>query len=73
MKCFDPICYQFTFYMLAGKDEIWNPRVYKAQKEQLADVLEELRRIEVGGKVDDELLDVIRMIAMIMDGMKSEK
>ena len=73
MKCFDPICYQFTFYMLAGKDEIWNPRVYKALRQQLAKVLEELKRIENGALVNDELLDVIRMIAVIMDGMKSEK
>ncbi len=49
-----------------------NPRVYKALRNQLAAVLEELRRIEVGSKVDDELMDTIDMIAAIMDGMKEE-
>ena len=49
-----------------------NPRVYKALRDQLAAVLDELRRIEEGGSVNDELLDVIEMIAAIMDGMKEE-
>lgn len=49
-----------------------NPRVYKALRDQLAAVLNELRRIETGGAVNDELLDVIEMIAAIMDGMKEE-
>lgn len=49
-----------------------NPRVYKALRDQLAAVLDELRRIEAGGSVNDELLDVIEMIAAIMDGMKEE-
>ena len=49
-----------------------NPRVYKALRDQLADVLDELWRIEAGGSVNDELLDVIEMIAAIMDGMKEE-
>ena len=48
-----------------------NPRVYKALRDQLAAVLDELRRIEAGG-INDELLDVIEMIAVIMDGMKEE-
>ena len=49
-----------------------NPRVYKALRDQLAAVLDELRRIEAGSSVNDELLDVIEMIAAIMDGMKEE-
>ena len=49
-----------------------NPRVYKALRDQLAAVLDELRRIEAGGSVNDELLDVIEMIAAIMGGMKEE-
>lgn len=47
-----------------------NPRVYKVLRDQLAAVLDELRRIEGGQSVDDELLDIIEMIAVIMDGMK---
>ena len=58
---------------LTGKDVVvqGNPRVYKALRGQLAAVLDELRRIEAGG-INDELLDVIEMIAAIMDGMKEE-
>ena len=49
-----------------------NPRVYKALRDQLAAVLEELKRIEAGTGVNDELLDVIEMIAVIMGGMKED-
>ncbi len=49
-----------------------NPRVYKALRNQLADVLAELQRIEAGGEVNDELLDVIEMIADILGGLKEE-
>lgn len=49
-----------------------NPRVFKALREQMAAVLEELRRIEAGAKTDQELLEVIQMIADILDGMKEE-
>ena len=49
-----------------------NPRVFKALRNQLADVLTELQRIEAGGEVNDELLDVIEMIADILGGLKGE-
>ena len=49
-----------------------NPRVYKALRDQLVAVLDELRRIEAGTDVDNELLDTIQMIASIMDGMKED-
>ena len=91
-----------------------NPRVYKALRDQLAEVLDELRRINAGSGLDvesstdsedsvdvgngvntesgvdtgsstdtegsmdagnivnDGLLDVIRMIAVILDGMRYE-
>lgn len=49
-----------------------NPRVYKALRDQLVAVLDELRRIEAGSSVDDELMDTIQMIASIMDGMKED-
>ena len=49
-----------------------NPRVYKALRDQLAAVLAELHRIEAGAGVNDQLLGVIEMIAVIMDGMKEE-
>ena len=49
-----------------------NPRVYKALRNQLAAVLDELRRIEAGQGVNDELLDTIRMLATIMNGMQED-
>ena len=49
-----------------------NPRVYKALRDQLTDVLEQLHRIEAGEGVDDDLLDTINLIATIMDGMKED-
>ena len=49
-----------------------NPRVYKALRDQFVAVLDELRRIEAGAGVDDELLGTINLIASIMDGMKEE-
>ena len=49
-----------------------NPRVFKALRDQLVAVLEELRRIDAGAKTDQELLEVIQMIAVILDGMKEE-
>lgn len=49
-----------------------NPRVFKALRNQLAEVLSELQRIETGGVANDELLDLIEMIADILGGMKEE-
>ena len=49
-----------------------NPRVYKALRDQLAAVLGELRRIEAGSGVDDELLATIRLITVTLDGMKED-
>ena len=49
-----------------------NPRVFKALKTELATVLTELRRIEAGNGVDEELLNVIELIAVILGGLKGE-
>ena len=49
-----------------------NPRVYKALRNELAAVLDELRRIEAGAAVDGELMDTIELIAAIMDGMRED-
>ena len=48
-----------------------NPRVYKALRNQLAEVLAELKRIEDGSQSTDELAETIGMIAQIMAGMKA--
>ena len=48
-----------------------NPRVYKALKNQLEAVLDELKRIN-NGSVDDELLETIRLINTTLYGIKGE-
>ena len=50
-----------------------NPRVYKALRNELAAVLEELQRIESGSGIDDELLETIELIAVILGGLKGEE
>ena len=49
-----------------------NPRVFKAFRNQLAAVLQELQRIESGSDVNDELLNIIKLIADILGGLKGE-
>ena len=50
-----------------------NPRGYKALRDQLAAVLDELKRIETAGELRDELLENIELIARILDGLKEER
>ena len=48
-----------------------NPRVYKALKDTLAEVVAELNRIDSGGDdVDGDLLEIIRLINITLDGAK---
>lgn len=47
-----------------------NPRVYKALKDKLDDVLKELLRIFDCDTADDELLETIRLINDTLYGMK---
>ena len=49
-----------------------NPRVYKALRNELANVLDELQRIERGQNVDGDLLTVISQITTILGQMKGE-
>ena len=49
-----------------------NPRVFKALRDSMAAIHAELQRIEAASGLNDELLDVIRFIAKIMEGMKED-
>lgn len=49
-----------------------NPRVYKALRNELAAVLAELKRIDSGGQVSEDLLNIIELIAITMEGLKGE-
>ena len=49
-----------------------NPRVYKALRDHMESILEQLKRIEAGLSVDDSLLTTIDLITRILGGMKEE-
>ncbi len=49
-----------------------NPRVHKALRNQMAEILDELRRLEHCSGENEELLYTIQMIAEIMGGLKGD-
>lgn len=49
-----------------------NPRVYKALRNQLSDVLVELKRIDGLNRIDDYLLDIIKCISSTLDGLSQD-
>lgn len=49
-----------------------NPRVYKMLKNKMADIYDELRRLESCSPDNDELLYTLQIIAVTMDGLKGE-
>ena len=49
-----------------------NPRVYKALRNQMADIYEELKRLERCSEGNDELLYTIQLIAETMNGLRGE-
>ena len=49
-----------------------NPRVYKALKDQLVNVLAELQRIASAGEMRDELFENITLITKTLNEMKEE-
>lgn len=51
---------------------VGNPRVYKAFRNQLTAVLEELQRIASREQIDDDLMDTIRLTTITLSGMKEE-
>lgn len=51
---------------------VGNPRVYKALRNQMESIYEELRRSAVGETVDDELLETLQLVAITLNGMKED-
>lgn len=49
-----------------------NPRVYKALKNQMADINGELKRLKVCSGDNDELLYTLQVIAITLEGLKGE-
>ena len=50
-----------------------NPRVYKALKNQMAEIYEELQRITNAGELNDEFLYTLRLVAETMNGLKEDR
>lgn len=51
---------------------VGNPRVYKALRNELAYVHQELQRIVSGDRIDYDLLEIIRLITVTLSGLKEE-
>lgn len=49
-----------------------NPKVYKALKNQMNEILDELKRIEAGQIMDDDLLELIRIVSITLNDMKED-
>lgn len=48
-----------------------NPRVYKALKDMMGSIYEELKRIEAAGECSEEFLETVRMVAWVYGGMNA--
>lgn len=62
---------EYCYRRCIGRDIIvqGNPKVYKALKDNLAEVLDELKRIDAGQSVNDELLENINLITKTLQGL----
>lgn len=49
-----------------------NPRVYKALRNQMAEMYEELKRLERCGDVSEEFLYTLQVVAETLHGLKEE-
>lgn len=49
-----------------------NPRVYKALRNQMAEIYEELKRLEKFSDENEEMLYTIQLVAETLNGMKEE-
>ena len=49
-----------------------NPKVYKALKDEMAAIRDELKQLAEGEEISPYLLEVIRFMTSVMDGMKEE-
>lgn len=50
-----------------------NTRVYKALRNQMADILTELRRIENSANIDSDLLDIIQIMTQTYNGLAEKE
>ena len=50
-----------------------NTRVYKALRNQMAEILAELQRIDNGADIDSDLLDIIQITAQTYNGLAEKE
>ena len=51
---------------------VGNPRGYKALRNQMESIYEELQRIAAGETVDDELQETLQLVAITLNEMKED-
>ena len=51
---------------------VGNPRVYKALRDQMKLIYQELQRLAVDEEVPPELLETLQMVALTLNGLKAE-
>ena len=49
-----------------------NPRVYKALRDQMVQILQELKRVENASELSEEFLYTLQLVAITLNGMKEE-
>jgi len=49
-----------------------NPRVYKALRNQMVEIYEELKRLEVCSEISDEFFYTLQLAAETLNGLKEE-
>lgn len=50
-----------------------NTRVFKSLRNQMAEILEELKRIDNGAGIDSDLLDIIQMTVQTYNGLAEKE
>ncbi len=66
---------EYMISRLLEREVIVQPssRIYKALRTQMMEILDELRRIESGATVDEELLTTIKTVAETYNGLEEKK
>ena len=66
---------EYMVRRLLERDVVVQPssRIFKALRDQMTEILEELKRIENGANIDDELLATIKTVAETYNGLEEKK
>lgn len=66
---------EYMVRRLLERDVVVQPssRIFKALRDQMTEILEELKRIESGANVDDDLLATIKIVAQTYNGFEEKK